>query len=255
MSGDSPRDLAVADAAQPTAAVRRPASPLRGPSAWNGSGSARPSRQSATYSRERRAVLEAVAGAAAEQPPRRVLGMAVEDEVRVRRQVVLADAPADDRRAGERREAVRGVVARDLLELARAAAGRACRDRRSRRAGRARSSRRARRSRRGRRTARRTRRSRACRATTRRCRRRRRRGARSSARPAPGKNCGSHEPHAQTTTSAARGVGRRAAAVLEPHAAALAVLDEELRRAPRVHDARLRLEAARRAGRRSSSEG
>src|SRR6478735_12292212 len=39
---------------------------------------------------ERRAVLEAVPRAAAEQPPRRELGMAVEDEVRVRRQVVLA---------------------------------------------------------------------------------------------------------------------------------------------------------------------
>ncbi len=59
-----------------TSAVRSPALPVRGPSAWNGSGSRRPSTQSAMYSRERGAVLEPVARAAAEQPPRVALGVA-----------------------------------------------------------------------------------------------------------------------------------------------------------------------------------
>src|SRR5262249_32728806 len=44
---------------------------------------------------ERRPVLEAVARAAAEQPPAVLAGVAVEEEVRVGRQVVLADACAD----------------------------------------------------------------------------------------------------------------------------------------------------------------
>ena len=61
--------------------------------------------------RERRAVLEPVARAAAHEPPVRPLGMAGDEEVRVGRQVVLADTRADDRRAGERREPPRRVGA------------------------------------------------------------------------------------------------------------------------------------------------
>ena len=41
---------------------------------------------------ERGPVLEPVARAAAEEPPARVLGMAGDEEVRVEREVVLADA-------------------------------------------------------------------------------------------------------------------------------------------------------------------
>ena len=149
---DSPRTRPFRHG-QPTAAVRRPASPVRGPSAWNGSGSARPSRQSATYSASAGPCLKPCP----EPPPSShhdvALRVAVEDEVRVRRQVVLAHTAADQRSARERREAVRArLLAGDLLELARRHDGRACQGRPARRAGRARSSRRARRSRRGRRT-------------------------------------------------------------------------------------------------------
>src|SRR5262249_7127427 len=62
-----------------------------------------------------RPVLEAVARAAAEQPPAVLAGVAVEEEVRVGRQVVLANAGADERRAGERREPPREVGARGPL--------------------------------------------------------------------------------------------------------------------------------------------
>src|SRR5581483_6151538 len=62
-------------------------------------------------------VLEAVARAAAEQPPVVALRVPVEEEVRVRRQVVLADARADERRTGERRKAAPEVAARELLAL------------------------------------------------------------------------------------------------------------------------------------------
>src|SRR5882757_9573565 len=53
---------------------------------------------------ECRAMLEAVARAAADQPPVRVLGVGGDDEMRVDSEVVLADARADDRRLSERRE-------------------------------------------------------------------------------------------------------------------------------------------------------
>ena len=66
---------------------------------------------------ERRAVLEAVARPAADEPPAVALGVAADDEVRVGRQVVLADARADDRRAGETREPVGRVGARVVLAL------------------------------------------------------------------------------------------------------------------------------------------
>ena len=66
---------------------------------------------------ERRPVLEAVTRAAAEEPPAGVLRMAVEEEMRVGRQVVLADARADERRVGERREAAAEVLAREPFAL------------------------------------------------------------------------------------------------------------------------------------------
>ena len=151
---------------------------------------------------ERRAVLEAVPRATAEQPPRLVLGMAVEDEVRVRRQVVLADAAADHRGLREPREAVRGVVAGDLLELARrqpvervridGLTGQVGRDLRAETGDLAMA------------VERRVVLAEARRATPRRV------GteeedvaARDLQLDQPGKNCGSQEPQAQTTTSAA----------------------------------------------------
>ena len=225
--------------------------PLRGPSAWNGSGSARPLDAVGDVLGERRAVLEAVPGAAAEQPPRGALGMAVEDEVRVGRQVVLADAGADHRRVGECREAVRGVGRAPPARAAATAGGRACRGRPRRRAGRARSWRRGRRSRRGRRTARRTRRTRACRARRRRCRRRRRRAARCCS------SICAREEHAaarrRTPRRRRRRVGRRPArarALSTRTPCRFAVLDEQLRRAPRVQHARLGLEEHGMRGRR-----
>ena len=93
---------------QPLDAVRRPASPERGPSAWNGSGAARPSRQSATYSASAGPCLKPCP----EPPPSShqsgLLRMAGDDEVRVGGQVVLADAGADSgasASAGKRRAA------------------------------------------------------------------------------------------------------------------------------------------------------
>src|SRR5262249_19143132 len=66
---------------------------------------------------ERGAVLEAVAGAAAEEPPPVALGVPVEEEMRVCGQVVLADARSDDGRVRERREPAREVVACELPAL------------------------------------------------------------------------------------------------------------------------------------------
>src|SRR5215208_7647825 len=60
---------------------------------------------------ERRPVLEAVAGAAADEPPAVALGMRRDEEVRVAGEAVLADPRPDDRRAGQCGEAARGVLA------------------------------------------------------------------------------------------------------------------------------------------------
>jgi hypothetical protein len=56
-------------------------------------------------------VLEAVTGAAAQQPNLRVLGMRRRDEVGVCRQLVRAGALAQDAIAGQGREALGYVVA------------------------------------------------------------------------------------------------------------------------------------------------
>src|SRR4051812_37378618 len=61
---------------------------------------------------EGRAMLEAVAGSAAREPPVRPLRMACDQEVRVASEVVLAHTGADDRRVRECREAARCVLAR-----------------------------------------------------------------------------------------------------------------------------------------------
>ena len=50
---------------------------------------------------QRGAVLEAVPRAASDEPPAIALGMAVDDEVRVGREVVLANAAAEHRGARE----------------------------------------------------------------------------------------------------------------------------------------------------------
>ena len=50
---------------------------------------------------QRGAVLEAVPRATSDEPPAIALGVAVDDEVRVGREVVLANAAAEHRRAGE----------------------------------------------------------------------------------------------------------------------------------------------------------
>ena len=235
--------MAVSDWISRPAAVRRPASPLRGPSAWNGSGSARPSTQSATYSASAGPCLKPCP----EPPPSShhdaCSGWRSKTKCVSAVRSYWQTRPPTTGGLRERREAARRVLARDLLELGATAAGRACRGRRSRRAGRARSSRRARRSRRGRRTAPsysqkpgvpRHAASAPKKKTS-------RREIFSSTRP--GKNCGSQEPQAQTTTSAAGSIVRASTRPCSrQHAAALAVLDEQLRRAPRVQDARLRLE-------------
>ena len=152
-------------------------------------------------------MLEAVPRAAAEQPPRVALGMLREEEVGVAGQLVLADARADDRCVGERREPLRGVRARAPARAPAAAGGRGGRGRSPRRGRPARPSRRARRARRGRRTARRSRRSRACRCHEPSVPKKKtsRREIRSST--CSGKSFGSHAPQAQTTTSARGGVG------------------------------------------------
>ena len=62
--------------------------------------------------------LEAVAGAAAEEPDVPGLGVAVEEEVAVRAVLVLADAGLDERRAGERGEAAGQGLARRGQERA-----------------------------------------------------------------------------------------------------------------------------------------
>src|SRR5271154_4837449 len=64
---------------------------------------------------ECRPMLEAVAGAAAEQPPAGALGMGGDEEVRVGCEVVLADPCAGDARTGERGKAPREIVPRELL--------------------------------------------------------------------------------------------------------------------------------------------
>src|SRR4051794_37722703 len=69
--------------------------------------------------RERGAVLEAVAGAAADQPPAVVVRVRRDEEMRVAREAVLADARADDRCAGECGEPARRVGAGRALVLRR----------------------------------------------------------------------------------------------------------------------------------------
>src|SRR4051812_15164623 len=64
---------------------------------------------------ERRAVLEAVARAAADEPPAVVLRVPRDEEVRVAGERVLADARADDGGVRERGEAPRRVLAREPL--------------------------------------------------------------------------------------------------------------------------------------------
>ena len=67
---------------------------------------------------QRRAVLEAVARAAAQQPHAPVvLGVRRHHEVHVGRDLVLARAMADERRVGQRREAMGEVGAREALVL------------------------------------------------------------------------------------------------------------------------------------------
>src|SRR5437763_12127729 len=68
---------------------------------------------------ERGTVLEAVSRAAADEPPVGAVGMPVGDEVRVPREVVLADPGADDRRCGKRRKSLGGVAPRLRLRLRR----------------------------------------------------------------------------------------------------------------------------------------
>ena len=97
--------------------VRRPASPVRSPRAWNGSALAPPFEAVGDVFAERRAVLEAVARAAADEPPRLALGMPPDREVRVGGHVVLAHARADHRRSREAREPVGRVGARVALAL------------------------------------------------------------------------------------------------------------------------------------------
>src|SRR4029077_6338204 len=62
-------------------------------------------------------MFETVARAAAEQPPVRMFGMAVEQKMRVGRQVVLAHTEADQRRAREGGKPSRHVAARQRLTL------------------------------------------------------------------------------------------------------------------------------------------
>ena len=64
-----------------------------------------------------RPVLEAVAGAAADDPDVVEVGMAVDEELAVRRRLVLADARLDDRRVGQVREAQGHVGPHDLDAL------------------------------------------------------------------------------------------------------------------------------------------
>ena len=67
---------------------------------------------------ERRAVLEAVARAPAQQPHAAVVvGVRGHDEVHVGRDLVLAGAMADERRLGQGREAMREIRAREALVL------------------------------------------------------------------------------------------------------------------------------------------
>ena len=117
-------EVAAERAARPAAPRARGRDPLRtggrsrsardgarSPSAKRGSGSALAGQHARGVLGDRRPVLVAVARAAAEQPDPLVLGVAREQEVAVGRQRVVAAGRRAHRRAGQRGEAAREVVA------------------------------------------------------------------------------------------------------------------------------------------------
>ena len=95
--------------------------------------------QAGDVAADHRAMLEAVARSAPDEPHVVERRMAVDDEVRVRRRLVLAGAGLEDRPVGEVREAAREVAAGEADRVGVRRGGRPMRDRMARRSGPARS--------------------------------------------------------------------------------------------------------------------